>query len=120
MSIKKRLSGRGGGLGRKSRNTFVTKSGKTIKVNRSLTDKIKAKKDASARPRPARLAGMPKSRIKRFFYRLHPKRMYKYWFSREGGIMALKITGIAIIAGFLLLVGLFAYFRKEVPNLRDI
>lgn len=120
MSINKRFPGRSGGGGRKSKNTFVTKSGQSIKVNRSLTDKIRARKDALARKRAQRLAGMPKSRIKRFFYRLHPKRMYKYWFSREGGIMALKITGIGLIAGFLLLVGLFAYFRKDLPNLRDI
>lgn len=53
-------------------------------------------------------------------YRMHPKRLYKYWFSREGGIMALKIAGIGIIAGFLILVGVFAYFRKDLPNLRDI
>jgi membrane peptidoglycan carboxypeptidase len=120
MSINKGLPGRGRKVGRKAKNTFTTKSGQTIKVNRSLTDKIKARKDAYARARAQRLAGMPKSRIKRFFYRLHPKRMYKYWFSREGGIMALKLTGIGLIAGFLLLVGLFAYFRKDLPNLRDI
>lgn len=107
-------------IGRKSKNTFVTKSGQTIKVNRSLTDKIRARKDARAQTRAKRLAGMPKSRIKRFFYRLHPKRLYKYWFSREGGIMALKITGIGIITGFLFLVGLFAYFRKDLPDLKDI
>lgn len=108
------------GRGRKSKNTFTTRSGQSIKINRSLTDKIKAKKDAYSRARAQRLAGMPKSRVKRFFYRLHPKRMYAYWFSREGGIMALKVVGIGIIAGFLLLVGLFAYFRKDLPNLRDI
>lgn len=34
--------------------------------------------------------------------------------------MALKVAGIGIVAGFLLLVGLFAYFRKDLPNLRDI
>lgn len=105
---------------RKAKNSFTTKSGQTIKLNRNILDKIRAKRDANARKRALRLAGMPKSRIKRFFYRLHPKRMYKYWFSREGGIMALKLAGIGIVAGFLLLVGLFAYFRKDLPNLRDI
>jgi membrane peptidoglycan carboxypeptidase len=118
--MRKRLSGRTGGTGRKSRNTFTTKSGQTIKINRSLTDKIRARKDAVARARAQRLAGMPKGRLKRILYRLHPKRLYHYWFSREGGIMALKLTGIGLIAGFLLLVGLFAYFRKDLPNLRDI
>ena len=34
--------------------------------------------------------------------------------------MALKITGIGLVGSFLLLVGLFAYFRKDLPNLRDI
>ncbi len=109
-----------GGRNRKGRNTYTTRSGQTIKVNRSLTDKIRARKDAYARSRAERLAGMPKSRFKRFFYRLHPKRLYKYWFSREGFIMGLKITGIGLIVGFLMLVGLFAYFRKDLPNLRDI
>ncbi len=106
--------------GRKTKNTFVTKSGQNIRINRSLTDKIRARRDSYARGRAERLAGMPKSRMKRFFYRLHPKRMYTYWFSREGGIMALKLTGIGLIAGFLILIGLFAYFRKDLPNLKDI
>lgn len=120
MADKKLPGRRSSGRARKSKNTFTTRSGQTIKVNRSLTDKIRAKKDAYARARAQRLAGMPKSRVKRFFYRMHPKRLYAYWFSREGGIMALKLTGIGLIAGFLLLVGLFAYFRKDLPNLHDI
>lgn len=53
-------------------------------------------------------------------YRLHPKRLYHYWFSREGGIMALKIIGIGIIAMFILMVGMFAYFRKDLPNITDV
>lgn len=34
--------------------------------------------------------------------------------------MALKLTGIGILAVFLLLIGVFAYFRKDLPNLKDI
>ena len=105
---------------RAARNTFTTRSGQTIKVNRSLSDKVRARKDAFTRGKALRLAGMPKGHVQRFFYRLKPKRLYHYWFSREGARMALKISGIGIITTFLLLIGLFAYFRKDLPNLNDI
>ncbi len=106
--------------GRKSKSTFTTKSGQTIKINRSIGDKIRSQRAARAEKRAKRLAGMPKSRVKRFFYRLHPQRMYKYWVSREGAVMALKVFGIGTLAGFLLLVGVFAYYRKDLPNIKDI
>lgn len=113
--------------GRKSRkpgsvgkNYFVTKSGNTIKLHRSLTDRLKAKKDGKSRRKAATLSTLPKGRLKRNLARLHPKRMYHYWFSRDGAVMALKILGIGMVAGFLILVGLFAYFRKDLPNLKDL
>lgn len=109
-----------GGSGRTKRNVHVTKSGKSIKINRSLVARLVASKDAKQQRRAERLAALPKSRFKRFLYHFQPRRMYKYWFSRDGGIMALKITGVGLIAGFLLLIGLFAYFRKDLPNLKDI
>lgn len=105
---------------RASRHTHTTKNGNKIALHRSLADKYRARKAEQAKRKATRLAGMPKSRIKRFFYRLHPKRLYKYWFSREGAIMFMRVTGIGILVGFLLLVGVFAYFRKDLPDLRDI
>ncbi len=108
------------GRRRPNKNHHTTKSGTVIKVNQSLSDRIKAKRDAKARRKAAYLSSLPKNRFKRILYRLHPKRMAQYWFSREGGIMALKLFGIGVVAGFLLLVGLFAYFRKDLPNLKDI
>lgn len=101
-------------------NKFTTKSGKTIKVNQTLSQKSKARKDAKALRKAERNKGLPKGRFKRTLYKLSPSRQYKYWFSRDGAIMALKISGIAIVLGFFFLVGLFAYFRKDLPNLRDI
>lgn len=105
---------------RKSSNVHITKSGKTIKLHTSLSDRIKQSRDEKALRKAERLRGMPKSRIKRFFFRMHPKRLAKYWFSREGGIMALKITGIGLVSLFVIMIGVFAYFRKDLPNLRDI
>ena len=78
------------------------------------------RRDQKSRRRAVRMGNMPKSRLKRFFYRLSPRHLKQYWLSRDGGIMALKIMGIGFIASFLFLVGLFAYFRKDLPNLRDI
>lgn len=118
--VKKKKLSRNSKLSRGKRNTVTTKSGKIIKINRSLKEKFTSRKEEKARRKAERLAGMPKSRVKRFFWRLHPKRMYKYWFSREGGIMALKVTGVSIVAGFILVAGVFAYFRKDLPDLRDI
>lgn len=111
---------RSGNIGRHSKSAFVTKSGQTIKLNRSISDRLKARRASFAHKRAERLIGMPKSRVKRFFFRLHPKRMYRYWFSREGGIMALKLFGIGTLAAFLLMIGVFAYFRKDLPNIKDV
>ena len=108
------------GRRRPGKSTFTTKSGNTIKLNQSLSDRIRARRDDKARRRAAYLNTLPQNRWKRILYRLHPKRVAKYWFSREGGIMALKIAGIGIVVCFILLVGLFAYFRKDLPNIKDI
>lgn len=105
---------------RRSTNVFTTKSGTDIRLNRSLADKRKARKDAVARQRAARLSSLPSNKFKRVLHMMHPKRMAAYWFSREGAIMGLKITGVGIVVCFLLLVGLFAYFRKDLPNITDI
>src|SRR4051812_19738157 len=108
------------GGGRKSKNTFVTKKGQTIKLNRSLTDRFLSRRDAKVTRKAERLNGLPKTPLKRFLYHLQPRRMYHYWFSRDGAIMALKIAGIGFVVSFILLVGMFAYFRKDLPNIKDI
>ncbi len=101
-------------------SVHTTRSGKKIKVQHSLLQRYIAHRDAQELRKAEMLRDMPKGRFKRILYRLHPKRLYKYWFSRDGAIMALKLTGIGFVVMFVILVGLFAYFRKDLPNLRDI
>ncbi|MFI5270642.1 MAG: transglycosylase domain-containing protein [Candidatus Saccharimonadales bacterium] len=109
------------GRNRSSRNpTVTTKSGRTIKINRSLSDRGKAKKAAREAKKAAYLATLPKDRWKRLLYRMHPKRVAAYWFSRDGAFMALKAIGVAIFLCFIITVGLFAYFRKDLPAIKDI
>ncbi|MDB5169663.1 MAG: hypothetical protein JWN82_59 [Candidatus Saccharibacteria bacterium] len=92
----------------------------SIKLNSSLSDRRKAKRQGRAAARAEYLSTLPKERWKRIAYRLQPKRVAAYWFSREGGIMALKIIGVSIVVCFFLTVGLFAYFRKDLPKIKDI
>lgn len=111
---------RGSGPGRRARNTVITKSGNALKINRSLSDRLKSKKLARQAERAAYLSTLPKNRFKRLLYRMEPKHLAEYWFSREGGIMALKIVGVCIVASFFLTIGMFAYFRKDLPKIKDI
>ncbi len=106
--------------GRRRQNTFKTKSGKTLKLNRNFSDRHRASKSERAEKRALHLATLPKNRWKRLAYRLHPKRLAAYWFSREGAIMALKITGIGIVVCFFLVIGVFAYFRKDLPQIKGV
>ncbi len=113
-------SNRNSGRRSPGKNVFTTKSGNTIKLNRSLGERIRANRETRARKRAAYMSSLPRNRFKRILYRLHPRRQFKYWFSREGFIMSLKITGIGIVLCFLLMVGVFAYFRKDLPNINDL
>jgi penicillin-binding protein 1A len=116
-----KLKGTGGaGRPKGGGKPITTRSGRVLKVNQSLGQRWSTMKDAKSVRKLNRLRGLPKSRIKRFFWRLHPKRLYAYWFSRDGGITALKIAGIAILAIFILTLGVFAYFRKDLPDIKDI
>lgn len=105
--------------GRKGRS-FTTRSGKTLKLNRNFSDKFKANKHERSVQKALYLSTLPKNRWKRLLYRLHPRRVAAYWFSREGAIMALKVTGIGIVVCFLLTIGVFAYFRKDLPKIKGI
>lgn len=84
----------------------------------NLVHRKKTKKDADSRKKAEYLATLPKNPFLRFLYRLHPKRFFKYWFSKEGGIMALKILGGLIVTGLIVILGLFSYFRKDLAQLR--
>ncbi len=101
-------------------NKFVTKSGETVKIHRTMSEKSVARREAKLARKAYRLRGQPKSRVKRFFWKLHPKRLYRYWFSRDGVVMALKLAGVGVVVGFFTIMAVFAYFRKDLPSLKDI
>ncbi len=105
---------------RPSSKPITTRSGKVLKVNRSLGEHYNAMRQAKALRKVNRMRGLPKSRIKRLAWRMHPRRLAEYWFSRDGAIMALKVVGIFIMVLFIITLGIFAYFRKDLKSISDI
>ncbi|HEX6258722.1 MAG TPA: transglycosylase domain-containing protein [Candidatus Saccharimonadales bacterium] len=89
-----------------------------LSVYSNLSANRRSKKDARARKKAEYLASLPKHPVKRFFYRMHPKRFFAYWFSRQGAFMALKIAGVAALFLVLFVGALFAYFRQELDAIR--
>ncbi len=105
---------------RRGGSSVTTRSGKVLRIHRSLGERWHGMREAKSKRKVERLRGLPKSRFKRIIWRLNPKRQAQYWFSRDGGIMALKIAGISIVVFFILTMAVFAYFRKDLPNIKDI
>ena len=91
-----------------------------LPLNRSLTSRRREHRSAHKTAKAEYLASLPKDPWKRLAARLRPKHLVDYWFSRDGLIMTLKVIGIGIVACFFLTIGLFAYFRKDLPSLKDI
>lgn len=102
---------------RRPTNRVTTRTGRVIKVNRSLGERFMALREGKSLRKVQRLRGLPKSRIKRILWKLQPKRVVEYWFSRDGAVMALKMAGIFILTMFILTLGVFAYFRKDLPDI---
>ena len=94
------------------------RASRRLSVYANLSNKRKSKKDKSARQRAEYLASLPKHPVKRFFYRLHPKRVAKFWFSKRGLSTFLKIAGVSILLAVLVVGGLFAYYRKDLDKIR--
>lgn len=92
----------------------------SMKLNRSFNDRKKSKKAMLAAQKAAYLSSLPKKKWKRIIYRLKPRHLIKYWFSRQGGIMAVKLIAASAVLGFFVTIGVFAYFRKDLPQLKNI
>lgn len=89
-----------------------------LSVYSNLSHSKKVKKESEIRKHAQYLASLPKNPIKRFFYRLSPKHVLKFWFSKRGLIMTLKIIGVMALLGLLFIGGLFAYYRKDLDSIR--
>ena len=81
-------------------------------------EKRKAKKELAARRRAEDLATLPKQPVKRFFARLHPKRVFRWWFSWRGQKFFLKAFLVLVVLCIIGIGGLFLYYKKDLDQIR--
>lgn len=84
----------------------------------SLTYRHHVRKEANSRRRAEELAKLPKNPVKRFFARLHPKRVFKWWFSWRGQKAILKFFAACILITIIFIGGLFLYYKKDLDEIR--
>ncbi|MBR3220422.1 penicillin-binding protein, partial [Candidatus Saccharibacteria bacterium] len=104
----------------KPKKSLTARAGASKKMNvySSLAYRAKVRKDTRARKQAEDLATLPKQPVKRFFARLHPKRVAKYWFSMRGLKMFLKIVLALILLGIIAIGALFLYYKKDLDAIR--
>ena len=114
---------------KKSEVILPSKEKKTVKSSKktankkmnlysSLSYKHKVKKEAEARRRAEELAKLPKDPVKRFFARLHPKRVFKWWFSKRGQKTIWKTIAAFVLIFIIFIGGLFLYYKKDLDEIR--
>ena len=81
-------------------------------------EKKKARREAEAKRRADDLASLPKEPVKRFFARLHPKRVFHWWLSWRGQKTILKTIGILFLLMIIGIGGLFLYYKKDLDKIR--
>ena len=107
--------------GRNNRARTVNKAKRSsIKLNSSIAGRRVSQNFADKNKRAIYSYGLSGNFWERMRLRLRPKHLYEYWFSKQGAIMSLRIIGISIVVFFLLIIALFAFYRKDLPKLTDI
>ena len=96
----------------------LRRSNKNMNVYSSLVYKSRAKADKRARKQAEDMASLPKEPVKRFFAHLHPKRVFKYWFSRRGLKTLFKVFAATVLLIIIAIGGLFLYFKKDLDAIK--
>lgn len=100
------------------KRSHLAKKNKSMNTYSSLVYKSRVRADKKSRKRAEELAELPKEPVKRFFARLHPKRVVKFIFSWRGVKAFLKFCAACILLGIIAVGGLFLYYKKDLEAIR--
>ena len=102
-------------VARATKSSKSSKSGMSLYSNLAYKRRVKA--DERARKKAEELAKLPKNPVLRFFARLRPDRVLKWWFSKEGQLFFLKCIAAIVLLMIIGIGGLFLYFKKDLAEI---
>ena len=114
MGTKKTASNKGS---KATKKKPAARNKKSMSLYSNLAYKRKVKADQRARKQAEDLAALPKNPIARFFAKLRPDRVLKFWFSREGLFRVLKFCAAIFLLCVIAVGGLFLYFKKDLTQI---
>ena len=100
------------------KRSIFHKKDQKMNLYSSLIYRSRAKKEAKARKNAEELAKLPKDPVKRFFARLHPKRVFRFIFSKKGLFFFLKSAAVLFLISVIAIGGLFLYYKKDLDEIR--
>ena len=100
------------------KRSIFHKKDQKMNLYSSLIYRSRAKKEAKARKAAEELAKLPKDPVKRFFARLHPKRVFRFIFSKKGLFFFLKSAAVLFLISVIAIGGLFLYYKKDLDEIR--
>jgi len=103
---------------KRSVRSLFQKKDQKMNLYSSLVYRSRAKKEARARKEAEELSKLPKEPVKRFFARLHPKRVFHFIFSKKGLFFFLKASAVMFLLAVIAIGGLFLYYKKDLDEIR--
>lgn len=100
------------------KRSLFHKKDQKMNLYSSLIYRSRVKKEAKARKAAEELAKLPKEPVKRFFAKLHPKRVFRFIFSKKGLFFFLKTCAVMFLLAVIAIGGLFLYYKKDLDEIR--
>ena len=101
-----------------SKKTTKKTSSTKMSLFSNLAQRRAARREAEKKRKAEDLATLPKNPVKRFFARLHPKRVFKFIFSLRGLFFFLKAAAAVFLLAVIAIGGLFLYYKKDLESIR--
>lgn len=117
FAMVKQSAGRNTEKPKKDTKSLLKSKKSEMGLYSNLAYRRRVKADQKARREAEDLASLPKNPVLRFFAKLRPDRVFRFWFSKKGLFRILKFFAACFLIGIIAIGGLFLYYKKDLAQI---